>query len=116
MAGLTSIECPIYLDDVIVFSTSFSEHITRLHAVLWSLQQAGLKLKPSKCHFAQKEVKYVGHIVTGRGFKPNPSKTAAVSLNPIPTNAHEPQQFLGLANYYRRFVHTIHTLQNLSTS
>ena len=75
LAGLVPNECLIYLDDIIVFSTSFADHLTRLEAVFQCLQQAGLKLKPSKCHFARKEVKYLGHIVSAEGIKPNPAKT-----------------------------------------
>ena len=104
LAGLVPSECLIYLDDIIVFSTSFADYLTRLEAVFQCLQQAGLKLKPSKCHFARKEVQYLGHIVSAEGIKPNPAKTTAVSTYPVPQNVHELRQFLGLANYYRRFV------------
>ena len=68
------------------------------------LQHAGLKLKPNKYYFARKEVRYLGHIVTVEGVKPNPTKTEAVSTYPVPQDDHELRQFLGLANYYRRFV------------
>ena len=104
LAGLTSSECLIYLDDIIVFGKSFKEHLDRLEAVFQCLKKAGLKLKPSKCHFARKEVQYLGHIVAADGVKPNPSKTEAVSSYPVPRNVHELRQFLGLTNYYRRFV------------
>ena len=104
LAGLTPSECLVYLDDIIVFSTSFAEHLSRLQAVFRRLQHAGLKLKPNKCYFATKEVRYLGHIVTAEGVKPNPAKTKAVSTYPVPQDVHELRQFLGLANYYRRFV------------
>ena len=104
LAGLTPSECLVYLDDIIVFSTSFAEHLSRLQAVFRCLQHASLKLKPNKCYFARKEVRYLGHIVTAEGVKPNPAKTEAVSTYPVPQHVHELQQFLGLANCYRRFV------------
>ena len=104
LAGLTPSECLAYLDDIIVFSTSFAEHLSRLQAVFRRLQHAGLKLKPNKCYFSRKEVRYLGHIVTAEGVKPNPAKTEAVSTYPVPQDVHELRQFLGLANYYRRFV------------
>ena len=104
LAGLTSQECLIYLDDIIVFSTSFSDHLQRLSTVLQRLECAGLKLKLSKCHFARKEVQYLGHVVSADGVKPNPAKIEAVATYPPPTNVQELRQFLGLANYYRRFV------------
>ena len=89
LAGLTTHECLIYLDDIIIFSTSFPNHFARLRGVLSRLQEAGLKLKLSKCHFVRKEVQYLGHIVSTTGVKPNPSKTAAVSSYPAPTNVKE---------------------------
>ena len=104
LAGLTPSECRVYLDDIIVFSTSFAEHLSRLQAVFRRLQHAGLKLKPNKCYFARKDVRYLGHIVTAEGVKPNPAKTEAVSTYPVPQDVHELRQFLGLANYYRCFV------------
>ena len=104
LAGLTTHECLIYLDDIIIFSASFPNHLARLRGVLSRLFEAGLKLKPSKCHFARKEVHYLGHVISAIGVKPNPFKTAAVSSYPAPTNVKELRQFLGLSNYYRRFI------------
>ena len=104
LAGLSGEECLIYLDDVIVFSVSFKEHLERLARVFGALQKAQLKLKLSKCHFAQREVRYLGHIVSEKGITPDPSKTEAVSSYPPPQNQKELKQFLGLSNYYRRFI------------
>ena len=104
LAGLAADQCLVYLDDIIIFSESFAEHLHRLHQVLSRLQEAGLKLRPSKCHFVKREVRYLGHIVSEDGVRPDPSKTNAVSSYPTPTNVKELRQFLGLANYYRRFV------------
>jgi len=104
LAGLVGEECLIYLDDIIVFSTSFEEHLSRLTKVFQALQHAGLQLKPTKCHFACKEVKYLGHIVSEKGIKPDANKVKAVSDYPIPKNVKELKQFLGLSNYYRRFI------------
>ena len=104
LAGLSGEECLIYLDDVIVFSVSFKEHLERLARVFSALQKAQLKLKLSKCHFAQREVKYLGHIVSEKGIAPDPGKIEAVSSYPAPQNPKELKQFLGLSNYYRRFI------------
>ena len=84
--------------------TAFSTPIAHLQAVFQRLQQAGLKLQTNKCHFAKREVHYLRHIVGAEGVKPDPGKTEAVSSYLIPQNVHELRQFLGLANYYRRFV------------
>ena len=94
----------IYLDDIIIFSSTFDEHIVRLNEVLNRLAKAGLKLKPSKCHLLQKEVLFLGHIVGQEGVKPNPKIIEAVKSWKPPTNVKEVQQFLGLCNYYRQFV------------
>ena len=94
----------IYLDDIVIFSRDFTEHMERLTNVLQALRQAGLTLKPSKCHFAQREVKYLDHIVSAASVQPDPTKIEAVSTYPIPKNGKELRQFLGLANYYRWFI------------
>ena len=104
LAGLSGEECLIYLDDVIVFSVSFKQHMDRLARVFAALEKAQLKLKLSKCHFAQKEVKYLGHIVSEKVIAPDPSKIEAVSSYPPPQTPKELEQFLGLSNYYRRFI------------
>ena len=104
LAGLTGEQCLIYLDDIIVFSSTFEEHLRRLANVFAALREAGLKLKPSKCFFAQKEVHYLGHVISAAGVSPDPAKTEVVSSYPIPTDLKQLRQFLGLANYYRRFV------------
>ena len=91
----------VYLDDILVFSRSLEEHLRR---VIHKLEAAGLKLKPSKCHFAKMELEYLGHVITREGLKTNPKLVEAVSQFPTPRNIHSVRQFLGLASYYRRFV------------
>ena len=63
-----------------------------------------LKLKPEKCQFLKKEVKFLGHVVSSQGIKTDPEKVATVGCWPIPTDVKELQSFLGLASYYRRFI------------
>eukprot|EP00731_Ephydatia_muelleri_P017894 Em0010g992a len=69
-----------------------------------TLPHAGLKLKPNKCHFARSEIRYLGHIVSRDGVKADPEKLRAITSYPIPRDVKELRQFLGLANYYRRFI------------
>ena len=97
-------ECLLYLDDIIVFSSTFSEHLSRLSAVFQRLQDAGLKLKPSKCFILQEEVKYLGHVVSKEGIKTDPDKIQALKDWPVPTNVNDLRKFLGFASYFRRFV------------
>lgn len=96
--------CLVYLDDVVVFSTTFEQHIERLEAVLQAIRTAGLSLKPEKCHFGYEELKFLGHIVSNTGIRPDPDKATAVRLFPIPKTKHDVRRFLGLCAYYRRFV------------
>ncbi len=65
---------------------------------------AGLKLKPTKCHFTSQSVEYLGHLITPDGTKPNPQRVSAVKEFPRLTSVHKVRQFLGLTSYYRHFV------------
>lgn len=93
-----------YIDDVLVFSSTFEEHLIHISHVLDRLIQVRLKLKPSKCHFICREVEYLGHLITPHGILPNPRRIVAVREYPIPKSVKEVRQFLGIASYYRRFV------------
>ena len=104
LAGVQWSSCLVYLDDVIIMGRSFEEHLDNLSMVLARLQAAGLMLKPEKCNFFQKEVLYLGHIVSEQGVTPNPEKTEKVTKWPTPTCLVELQGFLGLSNYYRHFI------------
>ena len=69
------------------------------------LRRAGLKLKPSKCELLKPQVLFLGHIVSNQGISPNPKLVEAITNWKPPTNVKEIQEFLGLCNYYRRFIH-----------
>ena len=94
----------LYLDDIIVFSSTVRQHLERLEEVFARLDQQGLKAKLSKCHFFQKQVKYLGHIVSEQGVATDPEKLAAVREWRRPSHLAELRSFLGFASYYRRFV------------
>ena len=96
--------CLLYLDDVVVYSKTYEEHLHRLEAVLQRIHEAGLKLKPSKCKMFQKSIKYLGHIVSEDGVATDPSKIADIVAWPVPKNASQLQSFLGFAGFYRRFI------------
>ena len=97
-------ECLVYLDDIIVYSSTIEEHMRRLEAVFQKLKDFGLKLKPSKCHFLKSEVTYLGHVVSKDGVHTDPEKIKAVQNWSTPKNVKELQQFLGFVGFYRRFV------------
>ena len=96
--------CAIYLDDLIIFSSSLEEHLKRLDLVLSRLKECNLKLNPKKCLFFQTKVKYVGHIVSENGVEADPEKIDKIINWPKPKNGEEVRQFTSFAGYYRRFV------------
>jgi len=104
MGDLHLRDCLIYLDDVIIFSQNFEEHLERIEAVFIQLSDHNLKLKASKCHFFQREVKYLGHIVSEEGIQTDPEKLEAVKSWPTPKSTKDVRKFLGFTGYYRRFV------------
>jgi transposase InsO family protein len=93
-----------FLDDLIVFSKTLEEHELALSRVFRRLRTYGLKLSPSKCHFFQRSVRYLGHIISEEGVQTDPEKIAVVRDWPTPTNMKQLKSFLGFAGYYRRFV------------
>ena len=95
--------CLIYLDDVLIFGSSFEEHMQRLEEVLSPIRDAGLKLKPEKCQLLQSSVNFLGHTISAAGVLPNPENLAKVKQWPTPTTPTQVRQILGLGSYYRRF-------------
>ena len=83
---------------------SFTEHIQNLAEVFQQLRDANLRLQVKKCTFCRDTVKFLGHVTSTAGIATDPEKVEKVSKWPVPINVREVQQFLGLANYYRRFV------------
>ena len=88
--GLNQEEGPdfvfVYIDNVLVFSRTLDDHLENLTRVIQRIQGAGLKLKPSKCHFLRTEVEYLGHLSTFLGLRTNPILVLAVKEFPSPRN------------------------------
>ena len=95
-------ECLIYLDDIIIFSKTFDEHLVCLENVFRQLEHYGLKLKGSTCEFFQRQVQYLGYIVSDMGVQTDPHKIAALKEWQPPFNLKELPSFVGFAGYYRR--------------
>ena len=91
----------LYLDDIIIFSSTFRDQLERLEKTLQRLQACGLKLKPSKCHLFQKKVKYLGHIISEDGIETDPEKTEVIQQWPEPSTVQELRKALGFFGYYR---------------
>ena len=94
----------VYIDDIIIYSETFEQHLLDIEKVLKILKDNGLKLKPSKCEWVKPQVIFLGHVVSAAGIKPDPTNIEKVKNFPIPTNIKEIQRFIGLASYYRRFI------------
>ncbi|KAG1103030.1 hypothetical protein G6F42_017276 [Rhizopus arrhizus] len=104
LAGLKWQICLVYLDDIVVFSSSFDQHLQDLRAVLSRLRAANLSANLKKCRFASQEISYLGYIISPEGLKTDPAKIRAVSEFPVPTSTEMLRSFLGLAGYYRSFI------------
>lgn len=94
----------VYMDDIIVFSTSLQEHIQNLEDVFQRLRESNFKVQLNKSEFMKKETPFLGHIVTADGVKPDPNKIEAIQKFPMPQTTKEIKSFLGLLGYYRKFI------------
>ena len=104
LRGLQWSSLLIYLDDVIVTGQDFKQHLDRLREVFERFRAHGLKLKAKKCKLFQTSVLFLGHVVSCDGVSTNPDVVMDVIDWPTPTSVKELQAFLGLSNYYRRFI------------
>ena len=93
MSGLNMNVCLVYLDDIICYSVSIDQHLERLATILQRLRSAGLKLKPEKCSLFQKEVSFLGHVISDKGIGTDPKKTNAVSEWPAPQTIRDVRSF-----------------------
>ena len=108
LCGLNPEEGPgfvdVYIDDILIFSRTIEEHVPHLRQVFAIIRAANLKLKPLKYHFLRHSIEYLGHVFTPQGLQPNSKQVAAVQDFPVPENASQMRQFIGLTSYYRRFI------------
>jgi hypothetical protein len=94
----------VFLDDILIYSKNEREHEEHLRAVFSCLRENKLYGKLSKCSFFQKEIHYLGHIISSKGIFVDLEKVKAIMEWPVPKNAHEVRSFMGLEDYYRRFM------------
>ncbi|MBW0577198.1 hypothetical protein O181_116913 [Austropuccinia psidii MF-1] len=94
----------VYLDDIMVFSSSEEEHVKHVASVLQILRDKNLFAKASKCVFHASSVEYLGYVVSSDGLKMDSSKVQQILNWPQPKNIKALQSFLGFANFYRRFI------------
>jgi hypothetical protein len=98
------------MDDILIYAKTQEEHDHLLEQVLARLDEQQFFCRLDKCEFEQKELKYLGHIVGSEGVKVNPDKTQVISDWPTLSSVADIRSFLGLANYFRKFVQGFATL------
>ncbi|XP_070381275.1 uncharacterized protein [Dermacentor albipictus] len=113
----------VYFDDILVSGVSEEDHRNNLEEVLRRLSGAGLRLKLQKCVFEATSVEYLGYVIDKHGLHPAPEKVEAIVRAPAPSDTRELQSYLGLLNFYRRFLpnlsavlHPLHVLLKKGTS
>ena len=121
LQGIPFVIC--YLDDILVTGRLDEEHRKNLEEVLSRLQRHGIRLKKEKCRFFSKSVEYLGHVINAEGVHTSPTKVKAIIEAPPPRNLQELRSFLGLINYYAKFIpnlssslHPLHALLKVGQS
>ena len=94
----------VYLDDLLIYSKTFDDHLAHLEKALERINHTGLKLNLEKCQLLQEKVEYLGHTISAEGISCQEGKVEAVKEWPIPTTTRELHTFLGFCGFYRRFV------------
>ena len=94
----------VYLDDILIATSTKEEHYNVIKEVFGRIKETGLRIKPSKCKILRQEVKFLGHVVNDKGIQTDPEKIAAIENFQRPSCIKNLRSFLGICNYYRRFI------------
>jgi hypothetical protein len=121
--GTFSDFCLVYLDDIVIFSRDFDEHLRHLNKVLHALREHNLILHPNKCEIAKQTIEYLGHLISSTSIKPLPDKIKSILSLPEPRTLAQANRFIGSLSWYRKFIPgfssiaaPIHAITNLSKS
>ena len=104
LKGLTGKICEVYLDDIIIYSETLSDHVKHVEAVVQRLRQHNLKVKLSKCKIAQQKIQYLSHVISHGHIQPSKEKVKDLDKFQAPLSYSQIHSFIGLASYYRKFV------------
>jgi hypothetical protein len=104
LAGLKWKSLLVYMDDIIIFSTTFDEHVKDLDEVFTRLDNANITLNINKCEFFKEKIHYLGHVVSVEGIQPSQDKIKAILNKNSPRNIKELHNWLGICSYYRAFI------------
>ena len=104
LGELNYLTCLVYLDDVVIYSSTQEEHVKCLQAILEHFCLHRLKLKPSKCEFFWEKIKYLGHIVSSKGVWPSRDNLKAIAKYPKPTTYTTIKGFVGMVGHYQCFI------------
>jgi predicted aspartyl protease len=99
-----------YIDDILVSSEDEESHLITLSQIFSCLEKHGFKLKMEKCEFLLSSIEYLGHIISSDGIQPVTSKIDAIVHAPTPNNVQQLRSFLGLTNYYGKFIPNLSAL------
>src|SRR6266540_2652848 len=94
----------VYLDDILMCSDTFNEHINHLRKVFIKLREANLMIKLKKCKFSQRKIKFLGHTIGTDRLRTNSENIEKIINCPVPTDVTRVRKFMGLCNYYRKFI------------
>ncbi len=104
LTGMNNRCALVYIDDILIFSNTFEQHLIDLEELFKRLVDAEFSIKLTKCHFGQREVNYLGHTINEHGVSPDENKLKVIKDFPYPTNLTELRSFLGMLNYYNQFI------------
>ena len=93
-----------YVDDLLVHSASFSDHLDHLDRVFHNLTAGGFTINASKCNFCKPEIKFIGHIICDKTVKADPERIEAILRYPVPKNKKQMRKFLGVCNFHQPFI------------
>jgi hypothetical protein len=94
----------VFFDDILVYSSTYAEHLVHLRQVFTILQKEQWRVKMAKCAFAKREITYLGYVISEKALATCPKKVQAVADWPSPQSVKDLRSFLGLVGYYRKFV------------